>query len=616
MSEPLRQHTPLSRWCAPVAPIRADSMTFSDRGSEHDAATEGPRRPAYLFPIGPLEPTHKNAGVTAPGLAEPADRRQNVLMQNFNNVPALVSYIDTGLVYRFANARCLELLGHRMENVIGQQACTVLGETLFREIEPWCRQALSGLPAMYEVSRTIRGAVRHFSVCHFPDCDREGRVQGFYSLTHDITDSRRIAAALEESERRIRTITDNIPALISQFDAQERCRFANRRFLEYFDVPAPFVPGVALRDLVGAENYRLIKDEMDTAMAGLPVTFERALRVRGEPRFVSIALMPQFDASGAVTGCYGLTQDVTARKLAEMARMRSEERLRTITDNMPALIAYLDARGRFQFANRTWEEWLGQRTRHLIGYTAATVLQGSGADPLLPKLNLALHGENVEFEAELELPGGTRHVRGTFLPQFDEDSQLLGIYGLIHDITAQKLVEMQLSRLACFDSLTGLPNRNLLLERMSMAVARVRAGPAQPDSNRWLGLLFLDLDGFKQINDTHGHAAGDAVLQQFAHRLAACVRETDTVARLAGDEFIILLEDLDDPESARAVADKVIAKMERPCVIDGASIALSTSIGITIYRGEPATNDALLKRADQALYEAKQAGRNQYCLSA
>lgn len=534
-----------------------------------------------------------------------------------DNIPALISYLDRELVYRFANAYYHQVLGRHPQEVVGHHMRDVLGEAMFHEVEPWCRQVLAGMPAEYQVRRTVDGTPRHFTVCYFPDYDAEGRVQGFYSLSHDVTERKRVADALEESERRMRTITDNIPALISQFDTTERCRFANRRFLDYFDIQRNRALGKTLRELIGDENYRLVKDELDTAMAGLPVTFERALRVRRETRFVSTSLMPQFDAEGKVSGCYGLTQDLTARKAAEMGRMRSEERLRTITDNMPALIAYLDLNGRFQFANRTWEDWLGQRTNHLIGYNAATVLDRSGADALLPHIELALKGERTEFETELVLPSGSRHVRGTFLPHIDEESQLLGVYGMIHDITALKMIELKLSQLARYDSLTGLPNRNLLQDRLAAAMGRVRRERAAPGgADALLALLFLDLDRFKEINDTHGHAAGDAVLKEFATRLAACVRDTDTVARLAGDEFVILLEGIREDGEARQVAEKILARLREPISVDGRALAISTSIGITLYSGDATSPEALLRRADGGLYEAKHLGRNRYRLVA
>lgn len=534
-----------------------------------------------------------------------------------DNIPALISYLDSDLVYRFANAYYFEVLGRHRDEIVGRPIREVVGEPMYQEIEPWLKQVLSGMPADYHVSRLVDDQLRHFHVCYFPDYGADGKVQGFYSLSHDVTERKTAADALADSEKRLRAITDNIPALISQVDMFERCVFANRRFHDYFDIPRQKASGLSMRELLGEENYRSVKDELDTALAGLPVTFERAFKVRGETRFISTSLMPQFDATGKVNGFLGLTQDLTARKAAELGRLRSEERLRTITDNMPALIAYLDANGRFQFVNRTWEDWLGQHNNHLIGYTAETVLDHTGADPLLPFIRMALKGERNEFETELALATGNRHVRGSFLPHVDEESQLLGVYGMIHDVTALKLVELKLSHLARFDSLTGLPNRTLLLERMSAAMNRARRMQTQPgDLPDQLGVLFLDLDRFKAINDSFGHAAGDAVLQQFALRLVACVRETDTVGRLAGDEFVILLESIRDDREAGQVADKIIARLQEPFIVDGRPIVMSTSIGVTVYRGGDANPEILLRRADSSLYEAKHLGRNRYRMSA
>lgn len=181
--------------------------------------------------------------------------------------------------------------------------------------------------------------------------------------------------------------------------------------------------------------------------------------------------------------------------------------------------------------------------------------------------------------------------------------------GLLSDISQRKEEELALTRLAKHDSLTGLPNRFLFMDRLESAMLRSsRSGAA-------MALLFLDLDGFKRVNDTLGHQAGDELLIQFAQRLTSIVRKSDTVARLAGDEFTIILEELTQPEEdAQAVANKILSAMEPPFVVTGREAKVTASIGIVVHHGTNSDVNIsdLLQRADKGMYAAKQSGKNAF----
>ncbi|HET6720537.1 MAG TPA: diguanylate cyclase, partial [Rhodocyclaceae bacterium] len=201
--------------------------------------------------------------------------------------------------------------------------------------------------------------------------------------------------------------------------------------------------------------------------------------------------------------------------------------------------------------------------------------------------------DGQEWDAEVRLM--SLRVGGKELLQFS-----------LRDITAQKLAEADIWRRANFDILTGLANRNLLRERLERAIADARR------SSLKLGVLFLDLDGFKAVNDTLGHGAGDELLIEAARRLERCVREQDTAARLGGDEFVLLIHHLDGPEDLARVATAALASLNQPFLIAGNSRQISTSIGIAVYPDDAETADALLDLADRALYQAKKQGKNRY----
>jgi diguanylate cyclase (GGDEF)-like protein/PAS domain S-box-containing protein len=199
--------------------------------------------------------------------------------------------------------------------------------------------------------------------------------------------------------------------------------------------------------------------------------------------------------------------------------------------------------------------------------------------------------------------------RGRVIERDPRTGRAARMIGTNIDITARRMAEERMQSLAQHDGLTGTANRALLFERIGRALVRAKRSSRKP------ALLYLDVDHFKDVNDRLGHAAGDALLKAFAARLERCVREADTVARVGGDEFVVLLEDVVDGEGARRVAEKIAAAVGQPTRADGHDIAVTTSIGVALHdRAENA--DEWLKRADAALYDAKAAGRDAIRLAA
>jgi diguanylate cyclase (GGDEF)-like protein len=199
-------------------------------------------------------------------------------------------------------------------------------------------------------------------------------------------------------------------------------------------------------------------------------------------------------------------------------------------------------------------------------------------------------------------------TRGKVTERDPVTKRALRMVGTNVDITDRKRMEEALQSVANTDPLTGLANRVALADRIRLAIARSRRNATA------FALLFLDLDHFKQVNDSLGHSAGDRLLVHFAMRLRACVRASDSVARLGGDEFIVLLEDLKERDAALRIADKILEETRVPVRIDARELAVTTSIGIAYYAGDE-TGEELVQRADAALYKAKRAGRDAYSLA-
>lgn len=332
--------------------------------------------------------------------------------------------------------------------------------------------------------------------------------------------------------------------------------------------------------------------------------------VAGLGALAAIALTLLFSGRSALRAFKKLERsDANQRELNAQLRdarddmARAAKRARMIADSLPALVAYIDASERYIFHNSFYRNVPGVDVERMAGRTMREALGDDIYLPISVQVKAALQGQRVVFERAIESNGVERHLKYEYTPDIDESGAVLGFYTMVIDITETKAVEARLSALARVDNLTALPNRNHLYERLGEALARSRRG-GQPTA-----CLYLDIDHFKAINDTLGHAGGDEVLRQFGARLRACVRETDLVARLAGDEFVIVLEGLHQPEAARAVASKVVAAMRSPIFVEGVERLVSTSVGVAISTGKEQDVDALLKKADAALYEAKRAGR-------
>lgn len=304
---------------------------------------------------------------------------------------------------------------------------------------------------------------------------------------------------------------------------------------------------------------------------------------------------------GEPLGAVVALKDVTELADSRARVVESEEWLRTIADNVPALIAYIDTSLRYRFANERYREWIGVKSQDMIGKTVAEAMGEDFYAPRREALARCLRGYGSHLEIEEHRRGRTRVISSTYLPHM-RDGVVQGIYVMSTDATSAREYERQLHALAHSDHLTGLPNRRSFEERLAQAIARSRRS-AMP-----LALVYLDVDHFKQVNDTLGHAVGDAVLREFGRRLSATVRTTDTVARLAGDEFVVVLEQVGSPLECDRIANKLLDAIRPPFEVEGHTLWITSSMGIA-WCPRP-EQGSMAQAADQALYHSKHAGRN------
>ena len=308
----------------------------------------------------------------------------------------------------------------------------------------------------------------------------------------------------------------------------------------------------------------------------------------------------------------------TAR--VEEALRESEERLRLVANNVPALISYVDRDQRYRFSNRTYDDWFGIPQERMLGRSVAEVFGDETYARIKPHLERVLAGDEVEFEFATAEGGRQRALQVACVPHLGQDGAVLGFYMLGNDVTALKraqedlrfaAIQLQhdarrLEFLAHHDTLTGLPNRAMFQERAREAVAHARR------HDKTAAVLFIDLDNFKQVNDGLGHDVGDGLLKVIASRLRACVRGDDFIARIGGDEFCVLLQDIAEPREAAAVAQKLIHELGKAYRIGEHQVSSGASVGIACVPQDGEDVATLLRLADAAMYRAKEAGRNGY----
>lgn len=321
----------------------------------------------------------------------------------------------------------------------------------------------------------------------------------------------------------------------------------------------------------------------------------RALRMDGRWIIVSIA------------------RDITRRKQMEQELRESASKLQLFADNVPTMTSSYDENLRCVFANRHYVDFFGTGGTDIVGKLLREIIGEESYREIESHLVQVMQGHPATYQRMHKVAGGeSRHIEVKLLPHVGDQGKVLGCFAVTTDITEHKLAEERIQRVAHHDDLTGLPNKLLFNDRLNQAIRLARRDSGQ------FALLYLDLDKFKPVNDILGHAAGDELLKAVGARIRHQVRESDTVARVGGDEFTVILPDITRREEAETVARKIIAALVAPFQIGNQkqSVAIGTSIGIAVYPTDALEADALIKAADASMYSAKQAGNSFRCSGA
>ena len=441
-------------------------------------------------------------------------------------------------------------------------------------------------------------------------------------FVRELAARQRVSARLQQAEHDMRTILDNLPSMVAYWDSDQGNRFANQAYQSHFGVTADTLLHTPVKNLLGT-NFDQSRPYIQAALRGQRQMFERTIRdARGDERFTLVSYVPDFDsqhttAQGAamVRGVFVQITDITERKRIENELFEEKELMRLTLQSIGDAVLCTDARACVTYINPAAERLTGWQAFSAAGEhidkVAPLRMATNGADAISPLCQALAQVRTLGPTpgVVLQRADGQRFdVEESASPITDRHGQVTGAVMVLHDVTESAAMAARLAHLAHYDALTDLPNRVLLKDRAQQAIALARR------SGQQVAVLYFDLDGFKQINDTLGHDVGDLLLVQFAQRLSAVVRQSDTVCRQGGDEFIALLPALEDPEQACVVARKILAICAQPLQVQERRLQVGVSGGIAWFPQHGETIDELARQADAAMYVAKRAGRMQFRL--
>ncbi len=435
------------------------------------------------------------------------------------------------------------------------------------------------------------------------------RITGLLVACVDITEARRAAGELERHLHFTRALLDAIPNPVYYKDREGRYQVHNRAWGDLFGSGGNWI-GKTVFDMfepaLAAQHQ-----ERDRALLERPssTTYEALVPdAEGQTRQMLYNKVSFVDQRGEVAGLIGVITDVTHYKETERALEASEARFRVLTESSLDLISVMEEDGKILYQSAALRNLVGYDPAETIGKNVYDLVHRDDVEVVRAALRRIVDTRQSSEPIEFRI----RHRDGAWRTFESLGTNCLAnphIRGVVfnsRDVTDRKVIQQRIQHLAYHDNLTGLPNRSLLQDRLAHSIARAERG------GRKVAVLFIDLDNFKNINDTLGHDVGDELLRQVSRRLTECVRLEDTIARQGGDEFIVLLDSLEDSRGASVVAQKILNALRLPFLLGGGEQHASGSVGIALYPEDGKDAQTLMKNADTAMFHGKGLGKNTY----
>lgn len=532
---------------------------------------------------------------------------QQHLRNLINGIPALIAYVSDQQRYAYVNAQYLKRFAPEREDITGCTVREILGETRYAVAAPLIEKVLQGTPQSYDWE-PFPGVWQ--AINYLPRRNAEGRVEGYFVLGTDITARRQSEEALRASQQQLARVLEGSDQGYWEWNLQTDAFQVSPRW----ETMLGYEPGEML---VGTEHWPELVHPDD-----LPPTLlliQRHIRGESESHQAEIRCKTKDGhwkwirtsgrivtrtPDGAPLLMSGTHTDIDERKRLELAQREAS----AVFENSYEAIMVADAEGLIIKVNPAFTRITGYAEDEVRG-RSPRVLASGHHDPAFYDAFWQALTQDGAWRGEVwnrRKSGETFLVMESISVSRDALGRVQHYVSVFTDITQLKAHERELDHVAHYDALTDLPNRRLLSDRLRQAILR------SDRSGKLSAVCFLDLDGFKLINDRHGHAVGDALLVGVSEHLKQGLRADDTLARLGGDEFVLILCELESPEECAQILDRVQQTVCLPVQALDLQLVTSASIGVSLYPVDNADPDTLLRHADQAMYLAKLAGKNRY----
>lgn len=435
------------------------------------------------------------------------------------------------------------------------------------------------------------------------ESDSKAKAASSFAIARNINEQHEVELQLRQREQYLRTLLDNFPFMVWLKDADSTLLAANIAYAKVAGVPST-------DDLEGRTDFDFFPSELaqqyvdgdrEAMRSTEPIGTICALRnAEGEYSWIE-SYKSALVIDGKVVGTVGYARDVTAT-------MQREREYHSLIENSPNSIVRFNHDCKRIFLNAKTAVYYDVPADFILGKSPTEFPGGASSGKYEEHIRAVfLDGANRSFDFHWQTKDGQhRIIHNLLAAELDATGKVMSVIAVGQDVTETVENQERMHHMAYFDALTDLPNRTLLIDRLNQTIAKAKR------NRHYFGLMMLDLDRFKEINDTLGHANGDSLLCEVARRLETCVRSYDTVARLGGDEFAILLPEIRGPENVSGVAGKVVDAFTMPFLIAGKELFVTASIGITVYPTDSELADDLLRYSDSAMYHAKKQGRNNF----
>jgi diguanylate cyclase (GGDEF)-like protein/PAS domain S-box-containing protein len=591
-------------------PVEVEVEGVRDDGNRYDARVQA-------FPV-------FGQNGTASGFIEVAEditgrkRMEEQLRESEERFRTLVETMKVGLsaidkngVLTYANEQFCTMLGYSMDEVIGHPATDFHDEESRKRQEEIFAKRREGLrvPTPYEITWVTKDGRKLYTIMTpSPRFDDDGHFTGSSAIQTDITERKLMEDALRKSQEELQALMDASPVAISWSDMQGNILYINRKHYELFGYTLEDIPTIAEwqrqadRDAVQRERFAYWQENLIEAHKqgrSLPPREMTVTCKDDSRRYVTV--------EGTVVSNRNLViyNDITVRKQMEEVLRASEEKYRSLVEFTEDPVCLIDRNKRYLFMNEKYLSRVGLPRDHVVGRKYGEFHPREDDKEFSAHIGKVFEtGRFVRYEHRSGRDG--RYFLRTLSPVKKPDGSIEAVTMISKDITDRKRAEKELAYMATHDALTGLPNRILFNDRLTLALAQARRYQNE------LAVMLLDLDYFKDVNDSLGHSVGDQLLRAVGNRLRGIVRRGDTVARVGGDEFLLLLSELARVEDAATVAQNILEAFRKPFAIDNRELMITTSIGIAVYPNDGDDAETLMKHADIAMYRAKDEGRGTY----